>query len=123
MTLQHVALETGPGDRDALVAFFGLLGFAEVQPPASLQGTTRWVQRGATQIHVLFVDEAGGAVIPPRGHAAVVAPDYDAALERLRAAGFEPDPRREHWNAPRCFVRAPGGHRVEVMAAPPGAGA
>jgi catechol 2,3-dioxygenase-like lactoylglutathione lyase family enzyme len=120
VTVQHVALETGDGDRDALVAFFGLLGFAEVRPPASLQGTTRWVQRGATQIHVLFAEEP---VAPPRGHAAVVAPDYEATLERLRAAGFEPDPRREHWGAPRCFVRAPGGHRVEIMAAPPGAGA
>jgi catechol 2,3-dioxygenase-like lactoylglutathione lyase family enzyme len=40
-------------------------------------------------------------------------------LEALRRAGFEPEPRREHWGAPRCFVRDPAGHRVEIMAAPP----
>jgi catechol 2,3-dioxygenase-like lactoylglutathione lyase family enzyme len=121
VSVHHAALETAPGDRDALVAFFALLGFEEVAPPPSLRGAARWVQRGATQVHVLFADGAGGAVVPPYGHVAVVAPDYDAALGRLRAAGYEPDPRREHWGSPRCFVRAPGGHRVEVMAFPPGA--
>lgn len=114
--VHHVALETGPGDADALVAFFALLGFAEVAVPPTLEGSSRWVQREDTQVHLLFADDA---VVPPSGHVAVVAADYDAALERLGAAGFEPDPRREHWGSPRCFVRAPGGHRVEVMAFPP----
>ena len=50
---------------------------------------------------------------------AVVAPDYAAVTEALRAAGFEVEPRPEHWGAPRSFVRDPAGHRVEVMAAPP----
>jgi hypothetical protein len=45
--------------------------------------------------------------------------DYDAALERLRAAGFEPEARREHWGSPRSYVRSPGGHLVEVFAFPP----
>jgi catechol 2,3-dioxygenase-like lactoylglutathione lyase family enzyme len=124
MTLQHAALETAAADREPLVAFFALLGFKEVQPPGELGERSRWVQRDGTQIHILFADEP---VAPPQGHVAVVAPDYDAAMERLRAAGFEPDQRTRHWGAPRCFVRAPGGHRVEVMAAPPpsprGAGA
>src|SRR3954447_18563500 len=34
--------------------------------------------------------------------------------------GHEVEPRTQHWDAPRAFVRAPGGHRVEIMAAPPG---
>lgn len=114
--VHHVALETAEGDRDALVAFLALLGFTEVAPPPTLAGSARWVQREDTQIHLLFADEP---VAPPQGHVAVVAADYDAALERLRAAGFEPQPRREHWGSPRCFVSAPGGHRVEVMAFPP----
>ena len=53
------------------------------------------------------------------GHAAVVAPDYERVLGELREAGFDPEPRREHWGAPRCFVRDPAGHRIEVMMAPP----
>jgi hypothetical protein len=50
---------------------------------------------------------------------AVVADDYDATIARLRDAGYDVDPRGQHWGSPRAFVSAPGGHRVEVMAAPP----
>lgn len=116
MTLHHAALETAPADREPLAAFFALLGFERVEPPPALRDRAFWLEREGTQIHVLFAD---APVAPPQGHVAVVAPDYDAALERLRGAGFSPEPRAEHWSAPRCFVRAPGGHRVEVMAAPP----
>ena len=116
--IQHVALEVLEGDADRCVAFWALLGFEEVVPPsASLRERSRWVERRGTQIHLLFAQ--GKPDVPPEGHVAVVAEDYDATLDRLRAAGFEPDPRREHWGAPRSFVRSPAGHRVEVMAAPP----
>lgn len=114
--IQHVALETAPADRDALVRFFGLLGFQEVPPPPSLQGKSRWMQREVSQIHLLFADDP---VAPPQGHLAIVEPAYEAAMDRLRAAGFAPEQRAAHWGAARCFVTAPGGHRVEVMAAAP----
>jgi catechol 2,3-dioxygenase-like lactoylglutathione lyase family enzyme len=112
VTLHHAALETAAPDREPLIAFFELLGFQRVDTPPTLTNAL-WVEREGTQLHVLFADEP---VVPPQGHVAVVCPDYDATLERLRAAGFDPEPRREHWGSPRCFVRAPGGHRVEVMA-------
>ena len=112
MTVHHAALETAPADREALVAFFGLLGFEEVDPPEGLRGKARWVEHDGTQVHVLFADDP---VAPPQGHVAVVAPDYEEALGRLRRAGHEIDERTPHWGAPRCFVSAPGGHRVEVM--------
>ena len=116
MTLQHAAIETHPRDAGALVAFFALLGFAEVEPPASLRDRTRWVQRAGTQIHLLLTDDPVG---PPAGHVAVVAADYAATVAALRAAGHEVADRAQHWGAPRAFATAPGGHRVEVMAAPP----
>lgn len=116
MSLQHAAIETRPADADALVAFFGLLGFAEVDAPESLRGRTRWVQRSGTQIHLLLTDEP---VVPPSGHVAIVAPDYDATVAALRAAGHEVADRAQHWGAPRAFAMAPGGHRVELMARPP----
>ena len=116
MTLQHAAIETKPSDADALVAFFALLGFEEVAPPESLRGRTRWVQRDGTQVHLLLTDDP---VVPPSGHVAVVAPDYDATVAALRAAGHEVADRAQHSGAPRAFAIAPGGHRVEVMAAPP----
>jgi catechol 2,3-dioxygenase-like lactoylglutathione lyase family enzyme len=114
--IQHVALEIREGDVDACVAFWALLGFEEVEPPGTLRERSRWVQRGGCQVHLMFEDEP---VAPPEGHVAVIAADYEAALERLRDAGFAPDPRPEHWGAPRSFVRSPGGHRVELMASPP----
>jgi hypothetical protein len=116
VTLQHAAIETDPRDADALVAFFALLDFEEVEPPQSLRGRTRWVQSGATQIHLLLTDDP---VVPPAGHVAVVAPGYEATITALRAAGHEVADRAQHWGAPRAFATAPGGHRVEVMAAPP----
>ena len=87
-----------------------------VPPPEPLQGRTRWVQREGLQLHLLFADDPD---VPAAGHVAIVERDYEPALARLRAAGFELEARAEHWGASRCFVRAPGGHRVEIMAAPP----
>jgi len=101
---------------DACVAFYGLLGFARVEPPETLRDRAAWVERAGTQVHLMLVDDP---VVPKQGHLAVVAEDYDATMTALRDAGFEPDPRREHWGAPRSFVRDPSGARVEVMAAPP----
>jgi catechol 2,3-dioxygenase-like lactoylglutathione lyase family enzyme len=117
--LQHVSLETRPADAEAAIAFWALLGFAEVPPPPTLRGVARWVERGGTQIHLLLTHDP---VAPPAGHAAVVVDDYDATLARLREAGHAPAPSREHWGAPRAFVRTPGGHRVELMSAPPQSG-
>jgi len=116
VTLQHVALELRESDADREVAFWALLGFAEVAPPATLAGRTRWVQRGATQLHLLFAEKP---VVPPHGHVAVVAKAFAETCARLAAVGTIPELREEHWGAPRAFVSSPAGHRVELMAAPP----
>jgi catechol 2,3-dioxygenase-like lactoylglutathione lyase family enzyme len=114
--IQHVALETKPSELDEAIAFWALLGFERVEPPETLVDVAAWVQRAGTQVHLLFTEDP---VVMPQGHVAVIAENYAAALERLSAAGFRPQARREHWGSPRCFVTAPGGHRVEVMAFPP----
>lgn len=49
----------------------------------------------------------------------MLAADYDATLDTLREAGFEPQPRSQYWGSPRAFVRCPAGHRIEVMAFAP----
>jgi catechol 2,3-dioxygenase-like lactoylglutathione lyase family enzyme len=114
--LQHVALETREQDVEASIAFWALLGFEVVEVPPGLAGRTHWVQRGSTQIHLLLTDDP---VVPPAGHAAVVAEDYDATLAALRAAGHPVDDHPQHWGVPRAFVTSPSGHSVEVMSAPP----
>ncbi|MDX6728788.1 MAG: hypothetical protein QOK49_3593, partial [Baekduia sp.] len=45
-----MSLETRPGDVDAEVAFWSLLGFARVDPPVALRGRAAWVQAGPMQI-------------------------------------------------------------------------
>lgn len=114
--LQHVALEVRAEDAGAEVAFWGLLGFVEVPPPETLSRRTRWLERGATQVHLLFAD---APVVPPVGHVAVVAKAFAETCARLAATGRIPELRREHWGVPRAFVSSPAGHRVELMAAPP----
>lgn len=114
--LHHVGIEVRPGDVERTVELFEALGFARVEPPPSLAEGFTWVEREGTQVHLMHTDEP---TVPPRGHLAVVAPDFDAAYERLRERGFEVERRREHWGQPRAVAIAPGGHRVELMAAPP----
>lgn len=113
--LQHVALETRPAEVEAEVAFWALLGFTEVAVPSTLEGIAAWVQQGATQIHLLYAEDP---VVPPRGHAAVVAEDFEDAFAAVAAAGHPIERRSEHWGSPRALATSPGGHRVELMAAP-----
>ena len=118
--LQHVALEVREADAQDEVRFWRVVGLEEVAPPEGLRGRTRWLERGGLQIHLLLTDEP---VVPPGGHVALVAEDYEGTLERLDRLALAPEPRQEHWGAPRSFVRSPAGHRVELMARAPGAGA
>ena len=114
--LQHVSLEIDPGlVRDA-VAFWELLGFTEVDSPEPLAGYVTWLEREGTQIHLIHTD---AAAVPLLGHAAVVVEDFDAVVAALGEAGHEVLPTRELWGAARSFAIGPGGHRVELMAAPP----
>lgn len=114
--IHHVAVDV---PREALadaVAFWALLGFVEVGVPPTLGGGWRWVERDGAQIHLHPV---GSAAEPAGWHVAVVVPDHAAAVDRLRAAGFDYEPGTEHWGEPRGKTTAPGGATVELMAASP----
>jgi catechol 2,3-dioxygenase-like lactoylglutathione lyase family enzyme len=114
--LQHVTLEVAPGEIERSIVFWELLGFARVEPPAALAETFTWMEREGTQIHL---ERNESPVVPPHGHVAVVVADFERTVERLREGGFEAQPGREHWGAPRAKATAPGGHIVELMATPP----
>jgi len=116
MSLQHTSLEIRRADEDAEVAFWGLLGFEQVDVPEGLRGVAAWVASSGTQIHLLYDDDP---TIAPRGHVAILAADYEATLARVRDAGFDFRPDAELWGVPRGFVRTPAGHRVEIMSASP----
>jgi catechol 2,3-dioxygenase-like lactoylglutathione lyase family enzyme len=114
--LQHVTLEVSAGDIERSAEFWTLLGFERVEAPAALAETFTWLERNGTQIHL---ERNESPAVPPHGHAAVVVEDFEQAAQRLRDGGFEVRPGREHWGAPRAKAVAPGGHVVELMAAPP----
>jgi hypothetical protein len=115
--LHHVGIELQPTDVDRAVEFFTLLGFERVEPPPALASGFTWLERDGTQVHLMHEEHP---TVPPRAHLAVVTPDFDATLASLHEHGFETRPGGEHWGAPRAHATAPGGHRVELMAAPPG---
>jgi catechol 2,3-dioxygenase-like lactoylglutathione lyase family enzyme len=116
--LHHVGIELQPADVDRAVEFFALLGFERVEPPPALADGFTWLERDGTQVHLMHEERP---TVPSRAHLAVVVPDFDAAVARLRGRGFEVRPGRPHWGAPRAHALTPGGHRVELMEAPPGA--
>ncbi len=113
--LHHVGIEVTPAEIERTIELWQLLGFELVQPPESLAEFT-WLERGGTQIHLMPTESP---TVPARGHTAIVVADFEATFAALNESGFEVERRREHWGAPRALVLAPGGHRVELMAAPP----
>ena len=114
--LQHVSLEVPQDQVARTIEFWGLLGFEQAEAPEPIAPYVTWLVREGTQIHLIHTDEA---TVPPLGHAAVVAPDFELSVNGLREADFEVEDARELWGASRAFAIAPGGHRVELMASPP----
>lgn len=117
--LQHVALEVAPEEIEAEIGFWSAVGFMPVEVPQGLGPGTFWLEREETQVHLVSAETPA---IPSSGHAAIVAPDFEETIERLEQGGFEVSRRTEYWGAPRAKVLTPGGHLVELMAAPPPAG-
>ena len=115
--LHHVTLEIAPSDVGRAAEFWALLGFSKAEPPDDLADRFTWFERDGTQIHLMQVETR---VATPHGHTAVVAPNFADTLERLEESGFEVAPKRERWGSARAEAIAPGGHRIELMASPPG---
>ena len=113
--IHHVSFEVAHEGADAEVAFWRMIGFAQVVPPGALAERARWVESDDMQIHLLLTD---APAVGGDGHVALIVTDYDEVVTRLRNAGHEAAPRREHFGAPRTQVRTPAGHLVEVMAPP-----
>ena len=113
--LHHVGIEVTPADIERSVELWQLLGFEQVEPPATLSEFT-WLEREGTQVHLMPTE---APAVPPRGHTAIVVADFERTVAALAEADFEVERRREHWGAPRAVVIAPAGHRVELMTHPP----
>jgi catechol 2,3-dioxygenase-like lactoylglutathione lyase family enzyme len=118
--IQHVTRTIRPTQLSDCLAFYSLLGLRPAQVPAGIAGRAEWLQwpehGAASQLHLMLDDDA----VPDAGHFAIVCPDYEETVQRLRRAGHKVDPRREHWAASRSYVRDPAGSLVELMERAPG---
>ena len=114
--LHHVSLEIPPEEEERSAEFWQALGFERVPAPPEIAEYVTWFEREGTQVHLIRTPTA---TVPQIGHSAVVAAEFEATVARLREAGFEVQTARELWGEPRAIATAPGGHRVELMVAPP----
>jgi catechol 2,3-dioxygenase-like lactoylglutathione lyase family enzyme len=114
--LHHVSLEVHPDEVERSIEFFQLVGFSQVSAPEPIDAFVTWLEHDGTQVHLIHTPEP---TTPALGHPAVVAADFGAAVSRLREAAFEVVDADELWGERRAFAVMPGGHRVELMAAPP----
>ena len=93
--------------------FYGaLLGMQELEKPESLRARGGvWFAAGAQEVHV-GVEEA---FTPARkAHPGLVARNLVALGDRLRAAGYEPQPDEAIPGLARFFVTDPFGNRLEI---------
>ena len=114
-----MTLELRRDQLEECVRFYELLGFTRVEPPPSLADRAAWMQSGATQVHLMWVDSP---VALPRGHVAVVIDSYDADATRRGRRGRRDRDEGGVCDAPRAYVGDPAGNLMELMSAPPPAG-
>ncbi|MFN2612503.1 MAG: VOC family protein [Solirubrobacterales bacterium] len=114
--LHHVSIEIAPEQVADCVACWQLLGFERLEAPPEIAKYVTWLEHDGTQIHLIHTEEP---TVPALGHPAVAVDDYDKAVAALEQAGIGYEHHQQLWGQPRGFVVIPGGHRVEVMAAPP----
>jgi catechol 2,3-dioxygenase-like lactoylglutathione lyase family enzyme len=118
--IQHVSREIPPSLLPECIDFYALLGFEPIALPGGLEGRAVWLGQvgdgAGPHLHLLLVDNAK----PASGHVALVVDPYEETISRLREAGFEVEPRREHWGAARAYVHDPASNLVELMAWAPG---
>ncbi len=119
--IQHVTRPIQRSQLDECLRFYALLGYEQIPVPTGIQGRGVWLARRGSDpktadLHLQFAD----APMPEQGHVAFIVAPYDETLASLLAAGYEAEPRREHWGSPRAYVRDPAGNLVELMARAPG---
>lgn len=120
--IHHVTRDILPSELEESSSFYAILGFERVSAPPGIEGRAVWLERDGTQVHLMFAPGSGPDSAGSRhpGHVGFVVADYERTVSRLRAAGHTVQPRREHWGAPRSYVRDPAGYLVELMAWAPG---
>lgn len=115
MRLHHVNIVVRPGGTADLIGFYTeVLGLRQVEKPR--EGTTSggaWFD--INEAHQLHISERPDAVMHDDMHFALVVDDFDAALDRFRAAGAPWRPQPDLFGGRRGSTRDPLGHRIEIL--------
>ncbi len=116
--LDHVQIAAPPGCEEEARRFFGgLLGLAEIEKPAALQGRGgAWFALGEQQLHVGVEEPFEPA---RKAHPALRVPPshLDRLAERLAAAGVAVEWDGSLPGERRFYTEDPWGNRLELLAA------
>ncbi|HEX6188986.1 MAG TPA: VOC family protein [Pyrinomonadaceae bacterium] len=117
IALHHVNV-TVPAELEAAAKdFYGVvLGLKQIPKPATSRPSGAWFEIGETQLHLSVEHDA--RELRSSGHVCFAVSDLAEAEQKFRDAGVEviPDPRPNP-NAPRFYVRDPGGNLLEIAQA------
>ena len=111
--LHHVNVTVPAELEDAAKDFYGsVLGLKQIPKPATSRQRGAWYQIGNTQLHLSVEDEDRSL---SSRHVCFTVSDLAEAEHRFREAGVAiiADPRPNP-DAPRFYVRDPGGNQLEI---------
>jgi catechol 2,3-dioxygenase-like lactoylglutathione lyase family enzyme len=114
LSLDHVqvAIPVG-GEIRAREFYTGILGFTEIEKPASMTGRNSiWFAAGAVNLHLGIEPEFHPA---KRAHPAFVVADLDDILSACERAGLGTKPDTSFNGFRRVHVLDPFGNRLELM--------
>jgi catechol 2,3-dioxygenase-like lactoylglutathione lyase family enzyme len=114
LSLDHVqvAIPVG-GEKRARTFYTGILGFTEIEKPASMAGRNSiWFAAGAVNLHLGVEPEFHAA---KRAHPAFIVDDLDEILAACERAGLTTKPDTSFNGFRRVHVLDPFGNRLELM--------
>ena len=115
VALDHVQVLAPPGGIDKARRFYrDVVGFEEIERPATMGGVGIWFRVGSQELHISEHEPFAPAT---RGHPAfeVPAPELDAVAESLDAAGAEVSWDERLPGARRFYSFDPAGNRLEFL--------
>lgn len=113
--IDHVGLAMPAGAEDAARTFYtDVLGFEEtLKPEALAKRGGAWFECNGVRLHLGIDRDFRPA---RKAHPALRCDDYEALVERIKAAGFEiTDDPVPFEGRPHCYVSDPFGNRIELI--------
>jgi predicted enzyme related to lactoylglutathione lyase len=114
LSLDHVQVAIPVGGEGRARDFYaGILGFTEINKPASMAGRNSiWFAAGAVNLHLGIEPDFHAA---KRAHPAFVVNDLDEILAACERAGLTTKPDTSFDGFRRVHISDPFGNRLELM--------